>query len=117
MLLPINLLLEAGQLVLMGTLFALKGDVVFFETLGFDSACVCDLFTKLVKQGLQFLRANERLILAALFDELLLLSLDITDLLVDVHLLLVVGRFVLHSLVQKLAEIIGLMDAVDEHSK
>ena len=63
---------------------------------------------------LHLLLSHLSFILGVLLDELLLLKLNISDLLIDVHLLLVEGRFVLDTLVQENSELVSLMDAVDQ---
>ena len=50
-------------------------------------------------------------------DELLLPRLQITYLLVHFHFLLVVGGLVLNSSIKEEAELVCLMDAVDQHSE
>ena len=56
-----------------------------------------------------------RLILSVLFDELGLLVLQISDLLIDFHLLLVKGGLVLDALVQEQTELISLVNAIDQN--
>ena len=63
---------------------------------------------------LHLLLSHLSFILGVLLDELLLLKLNISDLLIDVHLLFVEGRFVLDTLVQENSELIRLMDAVNQ---
>ena len=63
---------------------------------------------------LHLLLSHLSFILGVLLDELLLLKLNISDLLIDVHLLFVEGRFVLDTLVQENPKLIRLMDAVDQ---
>ena len=54
-------------------------------------------------------------ILSVLLDEFLLLQFNVSDLLVDVHLFLVEGRFVLDTFVEEHSELIGLVDAIDQN--
>ena len=63
---------------------------------------------------LHLLLSHLSFILSVLLDELLLLQLNVSDLLIDVHLLLVEGRFVLDTLVQENSELVSLMDAVNQ---
>ena len=52
-----------------------------------------------------------------MLDPLRLLDLEFSDLLIDVHLFLVQGALVLHSLVEEHAEAVSFMDAVDHHGQ
>lgn len=65
----------------------------------------------------QLLRVVEDVAVLVLFEELLLAGLQVLDLNIDVHLLLVVGRAFFHALVQEGLEGAQVMDAVDQGLK
>ena len=90
---------------------------VLLEAFGFDARCTLKLLGQLVELRLHLLLAHLRFVLGVLLDELLLLQLDVSDLLIDIHLFLVEGGLVLDALVEEHPELVGLVDAVDQHGE
>jgi len=56
-------------------------------------------------------------VIGILLDKLLLLRLQVSDLLVHIHLLFVERRFVLNSFIEEHSEVICLVDAINQHSE
>lgn len=57
------------------------------------------------------------LVLCVLLDEFSLLSFQVTDRLVNVHFLLVVGGLIFDSLVEEKTELVCLMNAINKHGQ
>lgn len=102
-------------MILIVALLPLECIVLLFERLCLGARCFSKLSLDLFQLYLHLLGAFSVLVLSILLDELLLSGLKFTDLLVDLHLLFVEGRFVLDALVEEQSELIRLVDAVNHH--
>ena len=111
----LQFVVECGKLLLMMVHLTLQLYNALLEAFSFNSSRILQLLCQFIVLLLHLLLRHLSFILSVLLDEFLLLQLNVSDLLIDVHLLLVEGRFVLHTLVQKYSELIGLMDAVNQN--
>ena len=111
----LDFLLELSDFVGIGILLALEGDDLLLEGLGLGSLSLRQLFTKLIKFQLHLLLRLIVTILSVLLDVIGLPGFCISNQLVDVHFFFVVSRFILDSLVKIEAELVGLMDTVDQN--
>ena len=98
-------------------LFALESHNLVFDWFRLVSRRLRELSSKRFKLYKHLLLRCVCFILSVGLDLLSLFHLKVTDLLVDVHLLLVEGRLVLDSLVKEEAELVRLVDQVDHNGE
>lgn len=114
-LLLLDLVIESRQLVLIVVLLAFKGKDLILEWPRLSPRSLHQQLLQLVDLLRHLLLRHIRLVLRMLLHKLLLPCFQVTNLLIDFHLLLVVSRLVLDASVQEKAELVGLMDAIYEH--
>ena len=95
-------------------LLPFKGKDLVLDRFGFGSRSRSQLSSERIQIILHLFLSRICFIFSVSLDKLLLLRLQITNLLVYIHLFFVEGRLILDTLVEEHSELVSLMDAVNE---